>query len=124
MMTAAELRARLGYLGFTIDSFTTMLSWDRRTLQRQAGGTTPVTQRTVDKIRELEQLANAQLAQWDAATENGTPIQIPRLNEAVMPGTLLPRWYLALAGRHLNKWGEAADVEWAGEWESRDVQEI
>ena len=119
MMTAAELRARLGYLGFTIDSFTTMLSWDRRTIQRQAGGTTPVTQRTVDKIRELEQLANAQLAQWDAATDNGTPIQIPRLNETVMPGALPPHWYLALAGRHLNKWGEDADVEWEFE-DARD----
>ena len=124
MMTAAEFRARLGFLGFTIDSFTTMLSWDRRTIQRQAGGTTPVTQRTVDKIRELEQLANAQLAQWDAATENGAPIQIPRLNETVMPGALPPHWYLALAGRHLNKWGEDATVEWALEWEFEDARDI
>ena len=124
MMTAAEFRARLVFLGFTIDSFTTMLGWDRRTLQRQAGGATSVTQRTVDKVRELEQLANTQLAQWDAATENGTPIQIPRLNETVMPGALPPHWYLALAGRHLNKWGEDADVEWALEWESKDVKEI
>ena len=120
MMTAAEFRARLTFLGFTIDSFTTMLGWDRRTIQRQAGGTTPVTQRTVDKVRELEQLASAQLAQWDAATENGTPIQIPRLNEKVMPGALPPRWYLALAGRHLNKLGEDADVEWEFE-DSRDI---
>ena len=119
MMKAAELRARLAFLGFTIDSFTTMLGWDRRTLQRQAGGTTPATQRTVDKIRELEQLANSQLAQWDAATENGTPIQIPRLTETVMPGDLPPHWYLALAGRHLEKWGDDADVEWEVE-DARD----
>ena len=124
MMTAAELRARLAFIGFTIDSFTTMLGWDRRTIQRQAGGTTPVTQRTVDKIRELEQLASAQLAQWDAATDNGTPIQIPRLNKTILPSALPPRWFLALAGRHLNKWGEDADVEWALEWEFEDARDI
>ena len=124
MMNGAEMRARLRFLGFTLDSFARFAKRDLRALKRYQNGDAPVARPVEEKIRQLEQLAATQLENWDKATEQGVPIEIPRLNETPSFGELPPHWYLALAGRHIAKWGEDATVEWPGEWEFEDVKEI
>ena len=123
-MNGAEMRAQLRFLGFTLDSFARFAKRDLRALKRYQNGNAPVARPVEQQIKELEQLATSQLADWDKAAEQGVPIEIPRLNETPSFGEFPSHWYLALAGRHIAKWGEDATVEWAGEWESKDVQEI
>lgn len=111
-MTGAEMRATLYMLGLTLDSFSVYTGRDDRTLRRMAGDKTPVTAPVQEMLETLARKAATELERWDAATEAGTPIYIPRLNTPQEPGTLPPHWYLALAGRHLAEWGLDAQIEW------------
>ena len=111
-MSGAEMRARLTHLGFTVDSLAYFTGWDLRGLKRQVSDVAPVSPRTQEFIETWEREALADLAQFDEATDAGVPIYIPRLNTLALPGQKPPRWWMAIAGRHIAARGDDAQIEW------------
>lgn len=99
-MNGAEMRADLWGLGLSIPALAKLMGWDQRTLERQASGKTPVTERTEQKIWELQGMADAELERFRVATESGEQIELPRLDQRQEPGGLPPHWWLAIAARH------------------------
>ena len=112
MMSGAEMRVRLNRLGLTIDALAKLAGWDTRTLTRETTGARRVSDRTEAKIRELEVRAREDLDRFNDAAEEGTPIYLPRLNTPQEPGGLPPHWWLAIASRCEDVWGEDVQFEW------------
>lgn len=112
-MESAEMRARIGFLGFTLDSFARTTKRDLRDLKRMQSGRLPVSGPVMQTITDLEIAADEELDRWDEKTKRGEAIYIPRLNAPQPEGALPAHWWLALAGRHLNEWGGQAQIEWA-----------
>ena len=112
MMSGAEMRVSLHRLGLTIPAFSKYTGWDSRDLTRQSTGVLRVPDRVEEKIRELERQAAVELERFNAATEDGIPIYLPRLNTSQEPGGFPPHWWLAIAARCQEAWGEDAQFEW------------
>ena len=111
-MSGAEMRVALHRLGLTLSAFSKYTGWDSRTLTRQSTGVLPVPDRVEEKIRELEAQAKVELERFNEATEEGIPIFLPRLSTSQEPGGLPPHWWLAIAARCQEAWGEDAQFEW------------
>lgn len=111
--SAAEFRARLYGLGLTVKGFSDLTGRNQRGVERAAVGISErVSATMIEQVEALEARARADLADWDDATEERIRISIPRLNQPAQAGELPPHWYLALAARHIEKWGTDAQIEW------------
>lgn len=123
-ISAAELRARIDHLGLTPAQFATIAHRDERGIRRQATGTTPVTPSTLESLWQLEHEARAQLARFDRASEDGTPIILPRYPAKGGTPETSDRpasWWHAIAGRHIDKWGEDAQIEYGAPGADEDA---
>lgn len=110
--TGAELRSRLTTLGLSVRQFAELQDWDLRTLRREVGNDVGVAARTEQAVRFLEQEAQETLEQMNEATEDGIPVRIPHWSEkGARPGS----WWHAIAGRHIQQWGDAAQVVYDGD---------
>ena len=98
-MSGADMRVALGYLGFTLDSFSKYAGRDLRDLKRMQSGKLGVSGPVRDNIEALEADADAQLADWVAQADRGEVIVLPKLNFIPDRGELPPHWELSLAGR-------------------------
>lgn len=111
--SGAELRARLAYLGLSVATFSLLTGRSQRYIERVSTGRVgSVSEKISSTVMSLEAQAEEELARWDEATEEGTPIGIPRLNTGQEEGELPPHWYLALAGHHIEKWSDKAQIKW------------
>lgn len=110
-ITGAEFRARLTYLGLTLNWFSGHVGRDARSIRRQVEGVSrSITENNLADLEKLEAEASITLTAFDKATEAGIPIEIPSFDSAGdRPGT----WWHALAGRHIAAWGEDAQIEYS-----------
>lgn len=111
-ISSAEFRSRLSFLGLSLGDLANITGWDLRGLRRQATGVAQVSERTLNTLEQLEEKARLDLARFDDATEDGIPIEIPRLNAVTAEGQMPPSWWHAIAGRLIEKWGEDAQIEY------------
>lgn len=107
--TGAELRARLGFLGFTLDSYAKYSGRSERMLRRYALEQAKMPLTLTSEVEALEVLAERQLTVW---ADSAGPVRIPRLTLVQEPGQFPAHWFLALAGRYLARFGRVGSIVW------------
>lgn len=112
-MTGAELAARVIALGLSLNDFQRLSGVANfRTISRQIGGTTAVSELSRATIERLERDADADLERFNRATESGIPIEIPRLRDQRGGDKPAGYWHV-IAARCIAVWGEDAQIEYA-----------